>query len=88
VPTWRGSCPGSSGAKNSSEPQKWRIVSRSRWNARCWLDLIAAGKLTKHKEFVGWLKADYGVGHGHATALVGYALAQQWAADAPEERRP
>ncbi len=53
-----------------------------------WLDLIAASKLTKHKELVGWLKADYGVGHGHATALVGYALAQQRAADAPEERRP
>ncbi len=42
-----------------------------------WLDLIDSSELTKHKEFVDWLKADYGIGHGHATALVGYALAQR-----------
>jgi hypothetical protein len=33
------------------------------------------------KALVDWLKADYGIGHGHATALVGYALVQR-AADA------
>jgi hypothetical protein len=42
-----------------------------------WLDLINSSPLTKHKPLVDWLKADYGIGHGHATALVGYALAQR-----------
>jgi hypothetical protein len=41
-----------------------------------WLDLIRDSGLTKHKALVDWLKADHGIGHGHATALVGYALAQ------------
>ena len=36
-----------------------------------WLDLIGSSELTKHKELVDWLKAGYGIGHGHATALVG-----------------
>jgi len=47
------------------------------------LDLIGSGELTKHKELVDWLKADYGIGHGHATALVGYALAQRAAGEGP-----
>ena len=42
-----------------------------------WLDLIAGSELTKHKALVDWLKAEYGIGHGHATALVGYALAER-----------
>jgi Domain of unknown function (DUF4287) len=42
-----------------------------------WLDLISSSPLTKHKPLVDWLKADYGIGHGHATALVGYALTQR-----------
>jgi hypothetical protein len=42
-----------------------------------WLDLIGSSELTKHKELVEWLKADYGIGHGHATALVGHALAHR-----------
>jgi hypothetical protein len=45
-----------------------------------WLDLIGSSELTKHKELVDWLKAGYGVGHGHATALVGTALAQRTSA--------
>ena len=44
---------------------------------RYWLDLINASPLTRHKPLVDWLKAEYGIGHGHATALVGYALAQR-----------
>jgi len=42
-----------------------------------WLELINSSGLTKHKALVDWLKADYGLGHGHATALVGYALARR-----------
>lgn len=48
-----------------------------------WLDLIGSSELTKHKELVDWLKADYGIGHGHATALVGYALAQRAGGEGP-----
>jgi hypothetical protein len=48
-----------------------------------WLDLIGSSELTRHKELVDWLKASYGVGHGHATALVGYALAQGAAGEDP-----
>ncbi len=62
-----------------------------------WLGLIESSELTKHKELVDCLKADYGIGHGHATALVGYALAQRAAGDGPhpalgshggEDRKP
>jgi hypothetical protein len=42
-----------------------------------WLDLIGSSELTRHKALVDWLKADHGIGHGHATALVGYALVQR-----------
>ena len=42
-----------------------------------WLDLIRASELTRHKALVDWLKAEHGIGHGHATALVAHALAQQ-----------
>jgi hypothetical protein len=42
-----------------------------------WLDLINSSELTKHKALVDWLKASYGIGHGHATALAGHALTQR-----------
>ena len=42
-----------------------------------WLGLISSSGLTKHKALVDWLKAEHGVGHGHATALAGHALAQR-----------
>ena len=40
-----------------------------------WVELINGHtELSRHGELVGWLKQEHGVGHGHATALVGYAL--------------
>jgi hypothetical protein len=42
-----------------------------------WLD-IAADQLDskKHMEVVDYLKSEYGLGHGHAQAIVGYTKAQ------------
>ncbi|WP_345802254.1 DUF4287 domain-containing protein [Microbacterium sp. AZCO] len=42
-----------------------------------WLD-IAADQLDtqKHMEVVEYLKTEYGLGHGHAQAIVGYTKAQ------------
>jgi len=51
-----------------------------------WLDLISSSGLARHKALVDWLKADYGIGHGHATALVGYALVERAAGAAQQER--
>jgi hypothetical protein len=41
-----------------------------------WQALIRSSSLTKHMELVNWLKSDYGMGHGHANALVAYTLAE------------
>lgn len=35
-----------------------------------WMQIIGASPLTKPMELVNWLKAEHGVGHGHAMALV------------------
>jgi Domain of unknown function (DUF4287) len=41
-----------------------------------WLDLVRARPDDKHMELVRWLKAEHGMGHGHANAIVGYVRAE------------
>jgi hypothetical protein len=40
-----------------------------------WQRIIAECGLEKHMAIVGYLKSEYGMGHGHANALVGWTLA-------------
>jgi hypothetical protein len=40
-----------------------------------WQQVINDLGLIKHMEIVSRLKSDYGMGHGHANALVGWTLA-------------
>lgn len=42
-----------------------------------WLDIVADQlDSKKHMEVVDYLKSEYGMGHGHAQALVGYTEAK------------
>jgi hypothetical protein len=41
-----------------------------------WKTLIRGQSGKKHMEIVNWLKADHGLGHGHANALVAHTLAE------------
>ncbi len=40
-----------------------------------WRKIIAGCDLDKHMVIVGYLKSEYGMGHGHSNALVGWTLA-------------
>ena len=42
-----------------------------------WLALIGTRASEPHMKIVAWLKDAYGLGHGHANALVAYALTQK-----------
>ena len=45
-----------------------------------WQKIIADCGIEKHMAIVGCLKSEYGMGHGHANALVGWTLAGNTAA--------
>ncbi len=47
------------------------------------IQLAAEKRLTKHSEIMAWLKADFGLGHGHAQAITRVILE----ADAPKVTR-
>ncbi len=40
-----------------------------------WKALLATRPEARHMEHVAWLKAEHGMGHGHANALVAHCLA-------------
>jgi len=42
-----------------------------------WMGVLAAAGERRHMELVGLLKADHGLGHGHANALVAWFLARR-----------
>jgi hypothetical protein len=40
-----------------------------------WQQIIAGSGHERHMAIVNYLKSEYGMGHGHANALVGWTLA-------------
>lgn len=42
-----------------------------------WLELVGALQDMRHMEMVAWLKAEHGMGHGHANAIVAHVLASR-----------
>jgi hypothetical protein len=45
-----------------------------------WQKIIADSGIEKHMAIVSYLKSEWGMGHGHANALVGWTLAGNTAA--------
>jgi hypothetical protein len=41
-----------------------------------WFDEVAKVSDLKHMEQVAWLKAEHGMGHGHANAIIAYLRAK------------
>lgn len=41
-----------------------------------WTALVRGSGITKHMDIVRWLKAEHGLGHGHANALAADTLAE------------
>ena len=41
-----------------------------------WKAMIRSKQGLKHMELVNWLKAEHGMGHGHANALVAHTLTE------------
>ena len=42
-----------------------------------WLSMVRERADQRHMDVVNWLKAEHGLGHGHANALVAHARAEQ-----------
>jgi hypothetical protein len=42
-----------------------------------WFSLLDGQSNLKHMEMVNWLKAEHGMGHGHANAVIAYHLSQE-----------
>lgn len=41
-----------------------------------WLDLVRNSALEKHLDVVTWPRAEHGLGHGHANAMVAHVRAE------------
>jgi hypothetical protein len=61
----------------SRDPHRISRLSRKKYGRSIaeWQQIIADCGLDKHMAIVGYLKSEYGMGHGHANALVGWTLA-------------
>ncbi|OYT91351.1 MAG: hypothetical protein CFE43_14045 [Burkholderiales bacterium PBB3] len=40
-----------------------------------WFGLVRQQQGKKHMEIVNWLKAEHGMGHGHANAVIAFCMA-------------